>query len=141
LKNSGWKTLCSTRRTILESKNKKVKHDLIKNEVDTARGIGRIVDQNTVEVTDPFNKKTTYSTANILISTGSSPRQPKNFEVDHSSVLDYDSVLKLTHIPRRLVIVGSGIIAFEYATILRLSVPGLPFSAIPTICCRFWIVR
>jgi NAD(P) transhydrogenase len=105
------------KKSILESKNKKVKHDLIKNEVDTARGIGRIVDQNTVEVTDPFNKKTTYSTANILISTGSTPRQPKNFEVDHSSVLDYDSVLKLTHIPRRLVIVGSGIIAFEYATI------------------------
>ncbi len=105
------------KRSILEEKNKKVKHDLIKNEIDTVRGYGRIIDKNTIEVTNQFNKKTSYTAANILISTGSSPQQPKNFELDHKTVLDYDSILSLTHIPRRLVIVGSGVIAFEYATI------------------------
>lgn len=105
------------KKSILESKNKKVKHDLIKNEIDTARGYGKIIDKNTVEVTNQLNKKVIYSAANILISTGSSPQKPKKFEVDHKSILDYDSILSLTHIPRRLLIVGSGIIAFEYATI------------------------
>jgi NAD(P) transhydrogenase len=105
------------KKTILESKNKKVKTDLIKNEVDTARGFGKIIDEHTVEVKDQLNKTSTFTAKNILIATGSSPKSPKNFEINHKSILDYDSILDLTHIPRRLVIVGSGIIAFEFATV------------------------
>lgn len=102
---------------ILESKNKKVKDDIIKNEVETARGWGKIVDAHTVEVLTPLNEKEIYSAEYILISTGSRPSPPENVNVDETKVLDYSSVLDLTHIPRRLVIVGSGIISFEYATI------------------------
>lgn len=105
------------KKSILESKNKKVKKDLIKNKVDTARGRGFIVDAHTVKVTNQLNQETTYTAENILVSSGSSPKTPENFEIDHINVLDYDSILDLTHIPRRLVIVGSGVIAFEYASI------------------------
>lgn len=105
------------KRAILESKNKKVKQDLIKNKIDTARGRGKILDAHTIEVSDQLKKKTTYTAENILISTGSSPKSPENFEIDNKNLLNYDSILDLTHIPRRLVIVGSGVIAFEYATI------------------------
>ncbi|MDX1640269.1 MAG: Si-specific NAD(P)(+) transhydrogenase [Balneolaceae bacterium] len=105
------------KRPILESKNKKVKDDIIKNEVDTARGWGKIIDPNTVEVFSHIDDKETYTATNILISTGSRPSSPDNVNVDQTKVLDYSSILDLTHIPRRLVIVGGGIITFEYATI------------------------
>lgn len=105
------------KKTILENKNKKVKTDLIKNEVDTARGRGVIIDKNTVEVTNRLGTSTKHTAEFILISTGSSPKVSKQIDVSQSHILDYDSILDLTHIPRRLTIVGSGIIAFEYATI------------------------
>ena len=105
------------KKSILDNKNRKVKNDLIKNEVDTARGIGVVVDDHTVEVKNQLGETIRYTTENILIASGSSPLISSNFTIDDSSILDYDSVLDLTHIPRRLVIVGSGIIAFEYATI------------------------
>jgi NAD(P) transhydrogenase len=105
------------KKSILESKNRQVKNDLIKNEVDTARGVGLIVDDHTVQVTNQMGEVIKYTTENILIATGSSPKSSKNISVEHKGVLDYDSVLDLTHIPRRLVIVGTGIITFEYATI------------------------
>lgn len=105
------------KKAILESKNKKVKQDIIKNKIDTARGRGTILDEHTVLVSNHLNKKETYKARNILISTGSSPKAPENFAIDHKNILDYESILGLTHIPRRLVIVGSGVIAFEYATI------------------------
>lgn len=105
------------RETIQESKNKKVKNELIKNEVDTERGWGKIIDSHTVEVTDSLNRTRTFTAANILISTGTSPVRSEAAETEDSDILNYDSVLNLTHIPRRLVIVGSGVIAFEYATI------------------------
>lgn len=101
---------------ILENKTKQFVNDIIKNKVDTARGWGRILDPHNVEVIDQVGKKTVYSTQNILISTGSRPEEPKQFTVDHLSVLDYTSILKLTHIPRRLVIIGGGIISLEFAT-------------------------
>ena len=109
--------LMDYKKPVLESKNQKVKDDIIKNEVDTARGHGRIIDNNSVEVTDQLNNKTIYTAKNILISSGSHPKPPKGFEIDHKRVLDYSSILDITHIPRRLVIVGGGIIATEYATI------------------------
>lgn len=109
--------LLQYKQNILESKNQKVKNDIIKNEIDTARGWGKILDKNTVEVKDHLNNVTTYSTKNILISTGSSYVEPELFSINDSNILDYQSVLKLTHIPRRLVIVGSGIIGYEFATI------------------------
>lgn len=109
--------LLQYKRMILDSKNQKVKNDIIKNEIETVRGWGKIVDPNTIEVTDPFGKKTTYSTGNILISTGSSFNPPEKFSINHDNILDYTSILNLTHIPRRLVIVGNGIISFEFATI------------------------
>ncbi len=105
------------KKPILESKNKKVKDDIIKNEVETVRGWGLIKDSNTVEVVDHLHQKKTFTTKNILISTGSSPSQPKIFDIDHTKVLDYSSILELTHIPRRLAIIGGGIITIEFATI------------------------
>lgn len=101
---------------ILESKNRKYVDDIIKNEVHTARGWGRIISENEVEVLDHLKQKKKYTAKNILISTGSRPSQPKNIKVDHRQVLDYTSVLELTHIPRRLVIIGGGIISLEFAT-------------------------
>lgn len=105
------------KRPILESKNKKVKDDIVKNEVDTANGWGKIIDANTVEVFKQGEDAKTYTGKNILVSTGSRPSAPQNVNIDQKKVLDYASILDITHIPRRLVIVGSGIIAFEYATI------------------------
>ncbi len=109
--------LLQYKQSILESKNQQVKKDLIKNQINTARGWGKLLDDHTIEITDPFNQKKTYTAENILISTGSSFTNPETFSIDNSNVLDYTSVLDLTHIPRRLVIIGNGLISYEYATI------------------------
>lgn len=101
---------------ILEKENFRAKNDLIKNEVDVVRGFGKIVDGHTVEVDTHIGTTQTYTTDFVLICTGSSPVNPENFEIDDDKILDYRSILNLTHIPRRLVIIGTGVNAIEYAT-------------------------
>lgn len=108
--------LLKYKNDILESKNEKVEHDFIKNEIDTERGFGVIKDDHTVEVTKADGEVVAHTAKYILVATGSKPTAPKGFDIDHDKVLDYTSILSLTHIPRRLVIVGSGIQALEYAT-------------------------
>lgn len=104
---------------VIDHENSEIKRNLIKNEIDTARGFGKITDPNTVEVTDHLGKVKKYSGRFILISTGSSPRPPSLFEVNQETILDLTSLMNLTHIPRRLTIVGTGINAIEYATIFN----------------------
>jgi len=53
----------------------------------------------------------------ILLATGSRPRHVAAIQVDHEHVLDSDSVLSLSYIPRTLIVLGSGVIACEYASI------------------------
>jgi len=108
--------LLQYKQKILEKENRKVKNDLIKNKVDVARGYGRLLDAHTVEVETHIGSKETYSADYILLCTGSSPMKPKKFEIDNNKVLDYKSILEITHIPRRLAIIGSGVNAIEYAT-------------------------
>ncbi|MEQ8523805.1 Si-specific NAD(P)(+) transhydrogenase [Gracilimonas sp.] len=101
---------------ILESKNTKVKADFDKNEIDTVRGFGKLKSDHEVEVKASDGTKKTYSGEYILVSTGSKPVKPKGFDLDHDKVFDYTSILSLTHIPRRLVVIGEGVRALEYAT-------------------------
>lgn len=108
--------LLSYKDQILESKNKKLENDLSKNEVDTYRGYGSLLDKNTVEVKSWDGVKKQFTAEYILLATGSRNKAPDGFELDHDVVLDDKSVLSLTHIPRRLVIIGSGVTALEYAT-------------------------
>jgi dihydrolipoamide dehydrogenase len=52
-----------------------------------------------------------------ILATGSRPRSFPGVTVDQQRILDSDGVLNLTAFPRRLVIIGAGIIGCEYATI------------------------
>ncbi|RTZ99660.1 MAG: NAD(P)/FAD-dependent oxidoreductase [Deltaproteobacteria bacterium] len=53
----------------------------------------------------------------FLIATGAKPRSLRDVAVDQKRVLDSDGILRLKSFPRRLMIVGAGIVGCEYATI------------------------
>lgn len=109
--------LLKFKNKVVDYENSEVKRNLIKNEVHTARGFGKILDVHTIEVTDHLGGKKKFTSEYILIATGSTILKPQTFEVDHKIVLDLTSIINMTHIPRRLVIIGTGINAIEYATI------------------------
>ena len=100
----------------LQSKNSKVENDFNKNEIDTVRGYGVLKDANTIEVQKHDGEIEEFSAEFIFASPGSKPINPESFDVDHDKVLDYTSVLNLTHIPRKILVIGSGVQALEYAT-------------------------
>ena len=105
------------KKQVLDAKNQRLKENLSRKGVVMARGIGSFVDEHTLDITDPDGNKQRITAANILIATGSRPTSPTSFSIDHVNILDYESLLSATHIPRRMVVVGSSINAFEYATI------------------------
>lgn len=61
---------------------------------------------------------TKYSVKNIIIATGSKPREIKGLEFDGKFILSSDDILKLEKLPQSVLIVGSGAIGIEWARIL-----------------------
>ena len=90
---------------------------LRRNDVALWHGNARFVDATTLEVTSPNGTKRRIRAGTIVLATGSRPRTPDGIAVDHDRVLDSDSVLSMTYLPRSLIVLGAGVIASEYASI------------------------
>lgn len=74
--------------------------------------------RSTLAATDLETGETvTTSCRKLLIATGSSPFRLPNMPYDDLQVFDSDSIKKLTFLPKSMMIIGSGIIAIEYAKI------------------------
>lgn len=83
--------------------------------VEVVRGSGRFADAHTVEVVPDQGPAARLRGEVILIATGSSPARPPEFPFEHPRVYDSDEILALAGMPRRLAVVGAGVIGSEYA--------------------------
>jgi len=90
-----------------------------KNKVEGIRGTGRLAGAHEVEVEDPEGGKTTYRAKNILIATGSVPREIPPAPVDGDKIITSDHVLELREVPESLVVLGAGAVGTEFASIYR----------------------
>lgn len=81
------------------------------------RGRAAFVSPHTIEIVDHFQGRETIQVRNTLVATGSRPRHLAGITVDQKRVFDSDGILRLTSFPRRLLIVGAGVIGCEFASI------------------------
>ena len=81
------------------------------------RGWGALVSPDRVAVGLPDGRREEVHAANILIATGSTPRAFPGIELDHQRILTSDTILNLKEFPKRMMIIGAGIVGCEYATI------------------------
>jgi glutathione reductase (NADPH) len=93
----------------LESVYRKLLRDA---NVTLIEGRGRLVDAHTVEVA---GKR--FTAANILIATGAHPVMPAIPGIEHA--ITSNEALDLPKLPRRIVVVGGGYIAVEFAGIFH----------------------
>jgi dihydrolipoamide dehydrogenase len=79
-------------------------------------GFAKLLDNHTIEITKA-DKKEIIKTDYILIATGSRPREYPGLQIDGKKTITSDHIMRLKNFPERLLIVGSGIIGTEFATI------------------------
>ncbi|TXS93990.1 glutathione-disulfide reductase [Parahaliea maris] len=107
-----WATLRDNKKTEISRLNAIYERLLEGQDVTIVEGRARIVDANTVAV-----GKREYSTGKILIATGGWPHVPdipgREFAITSNEVFD------LEEFPERLVVVGGGYIAVEFAGIFN----------------------
>jgi NAD(P) transhydrogenase len=85
--------------------------------VEVWHGRARFLAQRLLAVMSVGGQTRLVEARGVIIATGSRPRTPPDVPVDHEHVLDSDSVLSMAWLPRSLTVLGSGVIASEYASI------------------------
>ncbi len=78
-------------------------------------GSASFVDPHTIRVLAADGTETLLYGEKILIATGSSPLRPPEFCFEDDRVHDSDEILMLTAMPKKLVVIGGGVIGSEYA--------------------------
>jgi len=88
---------------------------LKKNKVETIVGEGTISGKNEVSLKD--GKKITGK--NLVIATGSRPREIPGFEFDEKQVLSSTGAIMLPKLPRKAIILGAGAIGVEFSHVFN----------------------
>jgi dihydrolipoamide dehydrogenase len=86
-----------------------------KNRVEVKNGFGRLGGAGKISV-EAEGAETVYDVKNILIATGSTPRSLPGIEIDHKIVLSSDSILEIPEVPKSLLVIGSGAVGVEFAS-------------------------
>lgn len=100
---------------IIAAHDRYMGQQLSRNGIACLRGIARFLDAATLEVRRIDGSRYRIVAPRFVIAVGSRPRAPEGIEIDHEHVLDSDSILSLAWLPRSLIVLGSGVIASEYA--------------------------
>jgi len=88
-----------------------------KNNIAVFMGTARLSDPHTISVSDAEGKVTELHAAHIILATGARPIVPPGWQVDGRRVLTYHEAILQEHLPASAVIIGSGAIGVEFATI------------------------
>lgn len=96
-----------------------IQHQFMRNNVEILHGHARFKDTSTVVVNDADGLEVEYTAEKFLICVGTKTRRIEGIPFDGDAIIDSDEILNLTRIPKKLLVVGGGVIGMEYATIYK----------------------
>ena len=88
-----------------------------KNKITVFNGFGSFVTANQLKVTAKDGAETLVDTKNIIIATGSKPIAPPAFNYDKKRIITSTEALNLAEVPKRMIIVGAGVIGLELGSV------------------------
>ncbi|MBL6779521.1 MAG: dihydrolipoyl dehydrogenase [Rhodobacteraceae bacterium] len=107
-----WQQMLSYKEDTVSANTKGVEFLFKKNKIDWLKGWGSIPAPGQVNVGDEV-----YSTKNIIIASGSVPSSLPGIEIDEATVVTSTGALTLPKIPKKLVVIGAGVIGLELGSV------------------------
>jgi dihydrolipoamide dehydrogenase len=90
-----------------------------KNKIDWVKGEGRIAAPGKVVVKGEDGNENTLKTNAIVIATGSDVARLPGVEIDETTIVSSTGALTLPKVPKRLIVVGAGVIGLELGSVWR----------------------
>jgi dihydrolipoamide dehydrogenase len=117
-----WGNIQKRKKGIIDKHAKGLQFLMKKNKVTVIEGYGKLTGPakggiHTVEV-EGKNGKSTVSAKNVVLSTGSVARMLPGLKAD-DRILSNIEILSLDNIPKSLIVIGSGAVGVEFASIYK----------------------
>ena len=104
-------------RQVAAQMAKGIAHLFKKNKVTHLRGVGRLKGHGKMELEAGDGSRTIYEADNIILATGSRPRDLPALKIDEDRIWSSTGALKQKKAPASLFIVGAGAIGMEFADV------------------------
>jgi dihydrolipoamide dehydrogenase len=89
-----------------------------KNKIDWIKGTARLTGQGGVEIFEG-DAQTLHARKEIIVATGSAPRSVPGITIDRIRIITSDEAIHLKEVPKSMIILGSGAVGVEFASIFR----------------------
>jgi len=96
----------------IDGNTKGIEYLFKKNKVDYIRGWGEIAGPGRVRVGED-----THEARHVVVATGSEPATLPGVEIDEERVVTSTGALALASVPKRLVVIGAGVIGLELGSV------------------------
>jgi len=103
---------------IVSGLTKGIEYLFKKNKIEWIKGTARLTGNGGIDVFEG-STQTLRARKEIIVATGSAPRGVPGIEVDHKRIITSDEAVHLKEVPKSLVIMGSGAVGVEFASIFR----------------------
>jgi dihydrolipoamide dehydrogenase len=90
-----------------------------KHKVTWARGHGRLLRDNVVEVADREGRIDRYQARHVILATGSTPIELPFLRFDEDRVVSNIGALRFPEVPQHLMVIGGGVIGLELGSVWR----------------------
>ena len=107
-----FKKMIERKQGVVDMTTKGIEFLMTKNKIDVFNGLGSFKDATHVVITSEKGEET-IEAKNIIIATGSKPANLPFITVDKDRVITSTEALKLTEIPKHMVVIGGGVIGLE----------------------------
>ena len=107
----------SRKNRIVKGLTKGIEFLFKKNKVEWIKGSARLMGNGCVEVVGTETLQ--IMAKEIIVATGSTPRSVPGIDIDHKRIITSDEAIALHEIPESLVIMGSGAVGVEFASIFN----------------------
>ncbi|WP_170448493.1 dihydrolipoyl dehydrogenase [Ruegeria arenilitoris] len=109
-----WKQMLAYKQDVIDTNTKGVEFLFKKNKIDWLKGWGSIPAPGKVKVGDEV-----HEAKNIIIASGSEAASLPGVEVDEKVVVTSTGALELGKIPKKLVVIGAGVIGLELGSVYQ----------------------
>jgi dihydrolipoamide dehydrogenase len=82
-------------------------------------GTARLLRDRRVEVVAADGTRSELSARHVVLASGSIPTELKSLPFDHRSIIDSWDALELSAVPKKLIVIGAGIIGLELGSVWR----------------------
>jgi dihydrolipoamide dehydrogenase len=107
-----WKQMLAYKDDVIGQNTKGIEFLFKKNKIDWLKGWGSVPEKGKVKVGDEV-----HEAKHIIVASGSEPSSLPGIEIDQKVVVDSEGALSLPKIPKKMVVIGAGVIGLELGSV------------------------